>query len=59
MNEPNPLYAEVTRLRELNKELLAALIALRAAVSITPSMQDRSYIDLGIQVNAAIAKAQS
>lgn len=49
--------AEVAQLNERCDELLAALKALRAAVSITPTMQDRSYIDLGIQVNAAITRA--
>jgi hypothetical protein len=38
-------------------ELLEALKALRDAVAANHTMQGREYVDLGIQVNAAITKA--
>lgn len=39
-------------------DLLEALKALRDAVEASKKMNGREYIDLGIQVNAAIAKAE-
>lgn len=39
-------------------DLLAALTALRDAVKSVPVMQGREYVQLGIQVNDAIAKAE-
>lgn len=38
-------------------DLLAALIALRDAIKDHPDFQTRETLPLGIQVNAAIAKA--
>lgn len=38
-------------------DLAAALKALKAACEANPAMQGRQYVDLGIQVNNAIAKA--
>ncbi|MCC2649914.1 MAG: hypothetical protein K0R61_26 [Microvirga sp.] len=39
-------------------DVLAALKALLAAVKASKTMEGRQYVDLGIQVHAAIAKAE-
>lgn len=39
-------------------EMLEALKALHAAVKASKAMEGRKYLDLGIQVNSAIAKAE-
>ena len=39
-------------------ELFEALTKLRAACAAHPEMQGRQYVDLGIEVNDALAKAQ-
>lgn len=39
-------------------DLLAALVLLRQTLRDDPAMQNREYIDIGIQVNNAIDKAR-
>lgn len=46
------------RLIAASPDLLAALIALRDAVKASGKLNGREYVDLGIQVTAAIAKAE-
>jgi hypothetical protein len=53
-----PITEGDARLIAAAPDLLAALLAVRDAIKDHPAMQGREFVDLGIQVNNAIGKAQ-
>lgn len=53
-NEDDQITDELRRRLERAERMEKALRALRDAVKANPAMQGREYVQLGIQVNAAL-----